>query len=146
MHELGFREMNGRSEMHELERLLRKYYGYVADLEGSGVEAFDLLLVRDKIQYILDHSTPDDALPVALCEQVYRLDDWLWRQRARFLAVVGQRELQHARRQQNSPRSHWWWYLDELRLRQIELFAPQVLPKFLVERQPVMRAPALIPA
>ena len=34
--------------VRELERLFRKYYGYVADLEGSGVEAFDLLFVRDK--------------------------------------------------------------------------------------------------
>jgi len=132
--------------MHELERLVRKYYGYVADLEGSGVEVFDLLLVRDRIQHIMDHSTPDDALPAALCEQVYRLDDWLWRQRARFLAVVGQRELQHARRQQNSPRSHWWWYLDELKLHPAEFFVPEVLSEALAERQSVEWTPALIPA
>lgn len=115
--------------MYELERLLRKYYGYVADLEGSGVESLDLLTVRDKIQSILDHSTPNDVLPVALYERVYRLDDWFWRQRTRFLAVVGQRELRHARRQQKSPRSHWWWYLDELKLRPVEFFAPEILPE-----------------
>jgi hypothetical protein len=28
--------------------------------------------------------------------------------------VLGQEELRHARRGQGSPRSHWWWYLDEL--------------------------------
>ena len=40
----------------ELERLVRKYYGYVADLEGSGGEAFDLLFVRDRIQRILEEN------------------------------------------------------------------------------------------
>ncbi len=44
--------------VQELERLVRKYYGYVADLEGSGGEAFDLLFVRDKIQRILEESRP----------------------------------------------------------------------------------------
>lgn len=131
--------------MDELKRLLRKYYGYVADLEGSGVEAFDLLSVRDKIQYILDNSRPDDALPAALCEQVYRLDDALWRQRVRFLAVIGHRELRHARRQQNSPRSHWWWYLDELKLHPSESITLEAPPESHTKHQPVVKTPALAP-
>jgi len=30
--------------------------------------------------------------------------------------VVGEKELEHAREQQKSPRSHWWWYIDELKV------------------------------
>ncbi len=46
-----------------LERLVHKYDGYVADLEGSGVAVLDLLFVRDRIQAILHRLTPDAALP-----------------------------------------------------------------------------------
>lgn len=99
----------------ELERLVRKYYGYVADLEGSGVEVFDLLFVRDKIQGILDKSGPEEQIPTSVFEQIYELDRALWAESETFRVVVGDRELQHARQQQRSPRSHWWWYLDELK-------------------------------
>lgn len=98
----------------ELERLVRKYYGYVADLEGSGVEALDLLFVRDKIQRLLDESTPESAIPHALYDRIFELDRWLWEEQESFLTVVGLVELQHARRHQRSRRSRWWWYLDEL--------------------------------
>ncbi|MBI2877069.1 MAG: hypothetical protein HYY20_09330 [Candidatus Tectomicrobia bacterium] len=99
----------------DLERLVRKYYGYVADLEGSGVEVLDLLFVRDKIQSILDQLTPNEALSSSLYERIYELDSLLWEERSTFLLVVGEEELRHARRGQGSPRSHWWWYLDELK-------------------------------
>lgn len=102
--------MNGQ----EMERLVRKYYGYVADLEGSGVEALDLLFVRDKIQQLLDASGPEEQISIPLFEQIHDLDQALWAESETFRMVVGDRELQHARRQQRSPRSHWWWYLDEL--------------------------------
>lgn len=99
----------------ELERLVRKYYGYVADPEGSGVEALDLLSVRDKIQIFLDFSTPEKTLSHSLYEQIHELDRLLWNEQETFLTVIGGRELQHARQQRRSPRSHWWWYLDELK-------------------------------
>ena len=98
----------------ELERLVRKYYGYVADLEGSGAEAFDLLFVRDQIQCILDVSTPEEMIPGPLFERIHELDGLLWAEREMFRMVVGEKELQHARRRQRSPRSRWWWYVDEL--------------------------------
>ena len=101
--------------VQELERLVRKYYGYVADLEGSGGEAFDLLFVRDKIQRILEESMPEEEIPTPLFERLHELDDLLWAEREAFLMVVGERELQHARKQQRSPRSRWWWYLDALK-------------------------------
>jgi hypothetical protein len=100
--------------LQELERLVRKYYGYVADLEGSGIETLDLLFVRDKIQRILDKSGPEEQIPRSVFEQVHELDQVLWAESETFCMVVGEKELQHARRQQRSPRSHWWWYLDEL--------------------------------
>jgi hypothetical protein len=100
----------------ELERLVRKYYGYVADLEGSGVEALDLLFVRDKIQRILDTSGPDEPIPTPIFAQIHELDQALWGESETLCAVIGDRELQHARRQQHSPRSHWWWYLDGLQV------------------------------
>ena len=103
--------MNG----YELEWLVRKYYGYVADLEGSGVEAFDLLFVRDKIQQILDASGPEEEVPGAIFQRIYELDRLLWAERETFQMVVGESELQHARQQQRSPRSHWWWYTDQLK-------------------------------
>ena len=118
----------------ESERLIRKYYGYVADLEGSGVEALDLLFVRDKIQSILDASGPEEQIPVPLFEQIHELDRALWAESAIFRMVVGDKELQHARRQQRSPRSHWWWYLDELKAltqpaqEQRSQFVPALVP------------------
>lgn len=99
----------------ELERLVRKYYGYVADPEGSGVEILDMLFVRDKIQRILDQSLPGDEIPISLYERLHELDQLLWEERGTFLLVIGERELEYARQQQRSPRSHWWWYLDELK-------------------------------
>lgn len=104
-----------RMSVQELERLSRKYYGYVVDLEGSGVETFDLLFVRDKIQSILDKSTPENEIPSSLYGRIHELDRLLWEERETFLMVVGEKELQHARQQQGSPRSHWWWYLDKLK-------------------------------
>lgn len=101
--------------MQELERLVRKYYGYVADLEGSGAEAFDLLFVRDKIQCILDESSPEEQIPGSLFEHIHELDRLLWAERETFQMVVGEEELRHARQQQRSPRSRWWWYMDELK-------------------------------
>ncbi len=101
--------------VQELERLVRKYYGYVADLEGSGVEALDLLFVRDKIQRILDESTPEEEILGPIFEHIHELDCLLWAERETFQMVVGQKELQHARQRQRSPRSHWWWYMDELK-------------------------------
>jgi len=103
-----------RMSVPELERLVRKYYGYIADPEGSGVETFDLLFVRDKIQSTLDESTPEKGFSSFLYERIHDLDRLLWDERDTFLMVVGVKELQHARQQQHSPRSHWWWYLDEL--------------------------------
>lgn len=99
----------------ELEQLVRKYYGYVADLEGSGVEVLDLLFVRDAIQTFLDQLTPDEALPSRLYTHIYELDALLWAERRTFLLVLGEHELRHARQSQRSPRSHWWWYVDELK-------------------------------
>jgi hypothetical protein len=104
----------GYMNNQDLAHLVRKYYGYVADMEGSGVEAFDLLFVRDKIQAVLDESTPEKEISTTLYEQVHELDRLLWAERETFLAVVGTQELHHARQQQQSPRSHWWWYLDNL--------------------------------
>jgi len=100
----------------ELERLVRKYYGYIADLEGSGVEVLDLLFVRDKIQTLLNRLTPDEALPSPLYARIYELDAFLWEERSTVCMVVGVPELRHVRRVQESPRSHWWWYLDELKV------------------------------
>jgi hypothetical protein len=99
----------------ELDHLVRKYYGYVADLEGSGVELLDLLFTRDKIQTILNRLSPEEVLPVHLYEHIYELDALLWSERRTFLVVLGEQELRHARQQQGSPRSHWWWYVDELK-------------------------------
>ena len=101
--------------IEQLEKLVKKYYGYVADLEGASVEILDLLFVRDPIQSILDQSKPETVIPERLYNQVYRLDDLLWQERSHFLQVIGERELVHARVQQQSPRSHWWWYLDQLK-------------------------------
>ena len=119
----------------ELERLVRKYYGYVADLEGSGVEALDLLFVRDKIKRIMEASGPEEPIPTPIFEQIHELDQALWAESETLCAVIGDRELQHARRQQHSPRSHWWWYLDGLKA------LPQPAPK---QRSQYM--PAFVPA
>jgi len=99
----------------ELDRLVRKYYGYVADLEGSGVELLDLFFVRDQIQVLLDQLTPEQEFPARLYEHIYELDALLWEERSTCLLVLGEQEIRHARQQQGSPRSHWWWYMDDLK-------------------------------
>ena len=107
--------MAGMKKMDELTKLTQKYYGYVADLEGSPVEILEMLFVRDGIQQILGQMSPDESIPQPLYEQIYALDAVLWQNREVFLMVVGEKELEHARKQQKSSRAHWWWYLDELK-------------------------------
>jgi hypothetical protein len=102
--------------LQELERLVRKYYGYVVDMEGSGVEILDMLFVRDRIQSILNQSGPEEEIPASLYERLHQLDQLLWEKRETLLMVLGERELRYARQQQQSPRSHWWWYLEELKM------------------------------
>ena len=68
------------------------YYGYVADLEGSGVGVLDLLFVRDTIQAILRRLTPDEALPTSLYACLDDLDAFLRAERRTCLMVVGQEE------------------------------------------------------
>ncbi len=114
----------------QLEKLLHKYYGYVADLEGSGLEILDLLFVRDSIQAILDQSRPATEFSTALYSQVYQLDALLWQQKNLFLQVIGEQELRHARGQQQSLRSHWWWYLDQMQLPIPMVGASWSLPEF----------------
>ncbi|HEY85333.1 MAG TPA: hypothetical protein G4N96_09510 [Chloroflexi bacterium] len=99
-----------------LQQLIRKYYGHIIDMEGSGAEILELLFVRDKIQQILDQSLPEDKLSLSLYGHLYELDQSLWQERETFLVVLGEQMLKHAREQRLSPRSHWWWYLDELRM------------------------------
>ena len=102
-------------KIDELKKLTPKYYGYVMDLEGVSIEILDVLFVRDRIQSILEQMPPDESIPQSLYERIYALDALLWQNRHTFLMVVGEKELEHARKQQKSPRSHWWWYLDELK-------------------------------
>jgi len=71
------------------ERLVHTYYGYVADLEGSGVAVLDLLFVRDKIQAVLHQLTPDTALPTSLYACIDALAALLREERSTFLMVVG---------------------------------------------------------
>ena len=104
------------SSDEQFEKLMRKYYGYVDDLEGAGVEILEMLFVRDHIQEILEQSSPKTAFPQRLYNQVYQLDDMLWQHKNTFLQVVCERELRHARLRRQSPRSHWWWYLDQLKV------------------------------
>lgn len=101
-------------DVQELKRLVRKYYGYIVDMEGSGVEIIDMLFVRDKIRMILDQSLPEDKIFTSLYERLHELDRLFWEERETFLMVIGKQELKYARQRQHSPRSHWWWYLDEL--------------------------------
>jgi len=105
--------MSGQN-VQELKRLAGKYYGYIVDMEGSGVEILDMLFVRDKIRRILDQILPEDELSTSLYEQLHELDKLLWEEREVFLMVMGEQELKYARQKHRSPRSHWWWYLDEL--------------------------------
>ena len=77
------------SNTSPLLNLVRKYYGYVADLEGSGGEAFDLLFVRDKIQRILEESMPEEEIPTPLFERLHELDDLLWAECIQRIAANG---------------------------------------------------------
>lgn len=102
-------------QVKELKRLTGKYYGYVADMEGVGIEVVEMLYVRDKIRRILDQLLPESEVSGSLYERIHELDRVLWENRHIFLMAMGERELRHARQQNRSPRSHWWWYLDQLK-------------------------------
>ena len=102
-------------DVKELKRLARKYYGYIADMEGAGIEIVEMLYVRDRIRKILDQLLPEAQIGSSLYERIHELDRVLWEDRQVFLMVMGERELQYARQRQRSPRSHWWWYLDQLK-------------------------------
>jgi hypothetical protein len=102
-------------DVKELKRLAGKYYGYVADMEGAGIEIVEMLYVRDKIRGILDQLLPESEVSSALYERIHELDRILWEERHNFLTVMGERELRYARQKNRSPRSHWWWYLDHLK-------------------------------
>lgn len=102
-------------DVTELKRLTGKYYGYVADMEGVGIEIVEMLYVRDEIRRILDQLLPESEVSGSLYEWIHELDRVLWENRNIFLMVMGERELRHARQQNRSPRSHWWWYLDQLK-------------------------------
>ena len=74
--------------VQELERLVRKFDGYVADLEGSGIETCDLLLVRDTIHSILEESTPEQRELGSLFAHIHELDCLRWAARETFVRLM----------------------------------------------------------
>jgi len=94
----------------ELERLVRKYYGYVGDLEGSGVEVFDFSSCVTKSRGSWTRLDREEQIPTSVFEQIYELDRVLW-QRARSSAWSLGIGNYHMPATAAQPRSNWWWYL-----------------------------------
>jgi hypothetical protein len=72
-------------------------------------------IIQEACRSSLRHTT-EQEIPSSLYGQIHELDNMFWAQRETFLMVIGERELRNARQRQHSSRSHWWWYLDELRM------------------------------
>jgi len=95
-----------------------------------------LLFARDRIQDILENIKPDESVPQPLYEKIYVLDELMWQERRSFLIVIGEKELKRAREQQKSPRSHLWWYIDELKapFEQDSIWKYKAFPAEIIEK------------
>jgi hypothetical protein len=93
----------------KLEPLLAAYETNVRFPDTSGMEHFDMLLSRSKLENNKQLLTAEqkDRLAAADEQMARQLD-------AFYAAIVGVADLAKRREAISPPATHWWWYLDVL--------------------------------
>lgn len=93
----------------ELEKLVSKYEGYLLSLSELGIEAVELLSVRDKIEEYLVEGY--DIIPIHILAEIMRLDLTFKEEFEIFRKEFSQKEVVHFQRNVKKPATHWWWHL-----------------------------------
>ena len=94
---------------NELLQLIGKYEGYIVGIGDLGVEAVELLLVRDKIEsYLTQESTP---IPPKFLARVMELDILLKKKMDTLVSEFSSEEMTHFQKTVQKPLTHWWWHI-----------------------------------
>lgn len=94
---------------NKLESLLAAFETDVRFPDTSGMEHFDMLLSRTKLENNRQHLTAEQK------ERLAAADEQMARQLEVFYAAIVQvGDLTDWREKINPPATHWWWYLDVL--------------------------------
>ena len=95
--------------MSDAERHLEHYVAAVRFAQISGFEVLEMLDVRSKLAECEDKLTEPQKV------QLEEADRFFFRDAAELYAsVAALGDLADMRQRAAAPRSHWWWYLDEL--------------------------------
>jgi hypothetical protein len=86
--------------------VLRQLYDLADDLDY-------MLFCRDEIETLF-HQYPDDSRLVAYRTKILSLDVDLVLMRDEIFTRLPLKSYRAARKRNAIPRSHWWWYLDEI--------------------------------
>ena len=93
----------------ELEKLVSKYEGYLLSLGELGVEAVELLSVRDKIEEYLIEGY--DIIPIHILAEIMQLDLIFKEEFEIFRREFSQEEITHFHKNVKKSATHWWWHL-----------------------------------
>ena len=95
--------------MKELEKLVSKYEGYLLSVGELGIEAVELLSVRDKIEEYLIEGY--DIIPIHILAEIMQLDLIFKEEFEIFRREFSQEEIAHFQRSVKKSATHWWWHL-----------------------------------
>ncbi|MDX1399830.1 MAG: hypothetical protein R3204_14985 [Oceanospirillum sp.] len=96
-------------DLNKLESLLSAFETDVRFPDTSGMEHFDMLLSRTKLENNRQLLTKEQK------ERLAAADEQMARQLDSFYAAISQvGDLTDWREKINPPATHWWWYLDVL--------------------------------
>jgi len=93
----------------ELEKLVSKYEGYILSMGELGIEAVELLSVRDKIENYL--TKVYDVIPIHILAEIMRLDLIFKEEFEIFRKEFSQEEVAHFQKSVRKSATHWWWHL-----------------------------------
>jgi len=93
----------------ELEKLVSKYEGYLLSVGELGIEAVELLSVRDKIEEYLIEGY--DIIPIHILAEIMQLDLIFKEEFEIFRKEFSQEEVAHFQRSVKKSATHWWWNL-----------------------------------
>ncbi|HIE30616.1 TPA: hypothetical protein EYP66_25435 [Candidatus Poribacteria bacterium] len=96
----------------ELEKLVSKYEGYLLSRGELGIEAVELLSVRDKIEEYLIKAY--DIIPIHILAEIMRLDLIFKEEFEIFRKEFSPKEVAHFQKSVKMPATHWWWHLSKV--------------------------------
>ena len=93
----------------ELKKFVGKYEGYLLSIGELGIEAVELLSVRDKIENYL--TKVYDVIPIHILVEIMRLDLIFKEEFEIFRKEFSQEEVAHFQQSVRKSATHWWWHL-----------------------------------